>query len=320
VKLHLRSIEEGMERFAVSIAAETHGQHNRSWPFVTVPAFEALGDSVRAQTGMEIILLCPLVQEAQVQTWQEYSVEMAPTWLAESRAISLSASARAASSGRQSTLVATDYIKGGATPKLLDLVSGVSDVSAGANLEFVPSIENSGPYYFPVWMQTPPPLSPQLININFLSTGSTVKPLLSAVMATRRPLLSLVFDITSLSRLNVKFEDHELYHASLVKYLSNATSSAFQHPHAPYLHPVYVNDHDQNSDLAAILVAILPFDRYLINLLPQGVVGIDMILRNGEQNFTYHLEGNSVCSMCLNPTDNHCGSSISSHHLPCLHP
>jgi hypothetical protein len=294
MRLHLENIEGGMKRLSSVIVAEAVHQ-NATWPFVTVPAFEAVGASVRAQTGFELILFCPMVREAQVEEWEEYSVESASRWLAESQAICLSESA---ATGKHSSLEATDYLDGAVTPTILDLVSGVKEMSAGSSLELKPAVESGGPY-FPIWMQTPAPFSPRLININFLSTGPTIKPLLSAILTTGRPLLSYVLDITSLSKLNIKFEDHERYHSSLVKYQSNSTTSTFQHPHSPYLYPVYAGREDGTTSLVAILAAILPFDRYLINLLPEGVYGIDAVLRNGDQDFTYRLEGNSVRS-CFN--------------------
>jgi hypothetical protein len=294
-----------MKRLASVIIAEAAYQ-NSTWPFVTIPAFEVAGASVRLQTGLELVLLCPLVHESNVMDWQDYSVQNAPTWMAESRSASLSASSRSAASGLYSSLQATDYIEGDATPTILDLKSGVQAVSDGDPLEFIPSVSNGGPYYFPIWMQSPAPFSPQLININFLSAESSIKPLLSAIMATGQPLLTQVVDMTSLSKLNIKFQDHERYHAHLVKYTSNLTTSTFQHPHAAYVHPVYANVNSEHHmpRLVALLVAILPFDRYLINLLPHGVAGLDAILKNGEQTFTYHLDGNSASAWALNREEN----------------
>jgi hypothetical protein len=65
--------------------------------------------------------VCPLVQESQLEAWQEYSVARAPTRLAENRAISLFGSARATASGDYSSLQATDYAAGSTTPMVLEL-------------------------------------------------------------------------------------------------------------------------------------------------------------------------------------------------------
>jgi class 3 adenylate cyclase len=143
-------------------------------------------------------------------------------------------------------------------------------------------------------MQTPTPFTPRVININFFSISNTSTGIVSAVMASKRPLLSEVVDVSSFASVSIKFEDHERHHASLVKYQSNATSSTFQHPHAAYYYPVFESEHDINSRIVAFLVGLLPFDRYLINLLPEGVRGIDAVLRSRGEAFTYRLDGNSV--------------------------
>jgi hypothetical protein len=138
-------------------------------------------------------------------------------------------------------------------------------------------------------MQTPTPFSPEIINYNFLSASESNYEVVSAVRESKRALLGEVLDISYFASVSIKFEDHERYHASLVKYQSNATSSTFQHPHCPYFHPVY-----DDARIVAFFVGALPFDRYLVDLLPDGVRGIDAVLRNRDQVFTYRLDGNSV--------------------------
>jgi hypothetical protein len=152
-----------------------------------------------------------------------------------------------------------------------------------------------GPY-LPYWMVTPPPFSPAMINFNFLSTHRLTPPFVSAVLAARRPLLGKSIDVTALAQMSVSFEDHERYHASLVNYTANGTKSTFQHPHCAYLSPVFDDPGNRSSSIVAMFLAVLPFDRYLVNLLPRGVGGIDAVLRNhrSNQSFTYQLEGNSV--------------------------
>jgi hypothetical protein len=144
-------------------------------------------------------------------------------------------------------------------------------------------------------MQSPTPFSPQVINVNFFTVGDYAVPIVSAVLAAKRALLGEVIDVSSFASVSIKFEDHERYHASLVKYQSNSANSTFQHPHCAYFHPVFETPHDRTSKIVAFLVGLLPFDRYLVNLLPEGVTGITAVLRNRDQAFTYKLDGNSVC-------------------------
>jgi hypothetical protein len=283
-----------MGRLAALFAAEAVHQ-NTSWPFVTMSAFEVIGASVRAQTGLELIAFCPFVTFEQVEEWQKFSAVNGLVWLAESRDIAKSISEKAHASGESSSFMATDYIDGGPSPVLLDMTSDLLNIAGNESVKFVPSVQRrpGGPY-LPVWMQTPPPFDPRLINVDFFSAGAPF-PFVSAVLAAKRPLLATSYDMSALATLSIKYEDHEEFHASLVKYKSNSTTSTFQHPHCPYMYPVFERPGDVDSNIVAMLTGVLPMDRYLIDLLPAGVSGIDAILRNRKQAFTYRLNGNSVC-------------------------
>jgi hypothetical protein len=295
MRFHLSNLEGGMARMATSITTEARHK-NMTWPFVSFPTFEVLGEDVRTQSGVEVIVLCPYVSHTNVDAWQVFTTENGPSWLEQSRALSLLQLSRVAAFGETSSLLATDYVGGNPSPMILDLTISVDRISKGEPLEFVSSVQNrpGGPY-FPVWMQTPAPFSAQLINIDILSTGYVIVDLISAVMAIRKPLLTWVADLSSLASISLNFDDHERYHQSLVKYQSSNTTSTFQNPHAPYIYPVYEDVHNPNSPMVAVLLGLLPFDRYLINLLPQGIEGIDAVLSNPcDQVFTYRLNGNSV--------------------------
>jgi hypothetical protein len=149
--LHLQNLEGGMERLASFARAEVTTKTS-SWPMVTIPAFEVIGESVRTQTGLEIIAFCPVVTVDEVDTWQEYSKAHARGWLEESRQTSLSAAAKAATLGHTSSLVATDYKEGDPSSSIVDLTSSVAQISAGAEMNFALSTDASptGPF-IPVW-------------------------------------------------------------------------------------------------------------------------------------------------------------------------
>jgi hypothetical protein len=152
MRFHLQNLEGGMTRFSTIASAEARRQ-NSTWPMVTIPAFEIIGESVRTQTGLEIIAFCPIVTVDDVEAWESYSVSHAQEWLEESRQASLSATAKLQGSGqRTSSLVATDYEEGYPSAHILDLTSSVAEISAGAEMTFALSTQESpsGPY-IPVW-------------------------------------------------------------------------------------------------------------------------------------------------------------------------
>jgi hypothetical protein len=296
IQLHLQNIEGGMERLSTIASAEAATQKN-DWPFVTVPSFEVIGASVREQTGFEIVTLMPFVARSQVEAWERYSSENARSWLKESREIAQSMAIKANASGEYSSFIATEYRDGGPSPFLVDLEDPFAQ-STGVNFTVAPSvIKNPDGPYLPLWMETPPPFDPTVININFLSLHPLLHQLISSVIAARRPLLSAgSMDASALSQTGITLADHERYHASLVNYRANGTESTFQHPHCLYLHPIFDEARNRDSAIVGMLGAMLPFDRYLVNLLPRGVGGIHAVLRNHrlQQKFTYRLDGNSV--------------------------
>jgi hypothetical protein len=182
-------------------------------------------------------------------------------------------------------------------PVLVDVEDAFEKAARGESYTYELSVKNNpiGPY-LPFWMLTPPPFRPSIINVNFLSSHRLAPPFVSSVLAARRPLLGESVDMAALSQRSVKFEDHERYHGSLVNDTASGTNSTFQHPHCPYLFPVFDQPSNRSSAIVAMFVAVLPFDRYLVNLLPPRVGGIDAVLRNhrSNQSFTYQLNGNSV--------------------------
>jgi hypothetical protein len=94
-------------------------------------------------------------------------------------------------------------------------------------------------------------------------------------------------------------EDHDVVHSEFVDEEDKGIGT-FEHPHAIIMTPVF-ETLDKKSDIVAYLVGLLPFDRYLGDLLPEGVDGIAAILRNScGQSFTYELDGNSVSDSIMN--------------------
>jgi hypothetical protein len=154
-------------------------------------------------------------------------------------------------------------------------------------------------------MQSPPPFHASLaVNANLLSLGDP--QFFGAGTGAREGIFSAVIDMATLLDVAIKKENHERYHESLVNYQASNTRNAYQHPHAIYMEPIMELAHNPNSDndmqeinpVAGFLLAIVPWDRFLIDLLPVGAPQITCVLSNTwGQSFTYNLEGNSVCTV-----------------------
>jgi hypothetical protein len=103
-------------------------------------------------------------------------------------------------------------------------------------------------------------------------------------------------DISALAKDQLFGTDtHVTYHEQfLVNKLNVAT--ALETPHAFLVEPVFQKVGDPTALVVGYLQALVPFDRFLWNVLPQGVHGVYVVLKNscGEVE-TYVLNGNKVC-------------------------
>ena len=87
--------------------------------------------------------------------------------------------------------------------------------------------------------------------------------------------MSEVVDLARLSVLAMNSIDHEAFHQNLVQDTFN--SSSYEHPHSVLLQPIFSNLHANDAKIVGILLAVIPWDKYLVDLLPQGVNGIFVV-------------------------------------------
>ena len=89
-------------------------------------------------------------------------------------------------------------------------------------------------------------------------------------------------------------DTHVAYHEQfLVNELTIA--SALDTPHSFLVEPVFASVGDPSALAVGYVQALVPFDRFLWNVLPEGVHGVYVVLVNscGEME-TYVLNGNKV--------------------------
>lgn len=71
----------------------------------------------------------------------------------------------------------------------------------------------------------------------------------------------------------VSKEDHRAFHAQYVQ-LTNETDT-FLNPHTTMFVPVFRElTNPRESDIVALIIAVLPFDRFLADLAPDDAEGI----------------------------------------------
>ena len=213
---------------------------NATWPFVTLPRFQAQGALARNQTNAgSIIALQPLVTNENRQAWEKYAVEN-QGWVQQG----------------------LDYLGDhkNATP--------ISPYILKDLVNFTREDQPANPYYAPLWQCYPVDTNEYLINYNayqFSFFANITKKIIEA----RKAALSQVINLTP-----------------------NVTAGNW--PESFMAAPVYADIYD-NSPLVAVLTAILPWHNNFFNLVPKGINGIRVVVRNTcDQEFTYEVNGPEV--------------------------
>jgi hypothetical protein len=259
---------------SISIAARTT---NSSFPFVTVPAFEVLAGSVRQQSESELLLFTPKIEIEQVTRWQEYTAAN-EGWYEESKELAVAAS--------EGSLVKSDFAPGGLLPFIFE-----ATFDENGNNSVMPP--NDPPFY-PIWQVSPPPFSPLVIKANIGGVPEFSSASKAADIAREGVMGSSTFsDVYGIAGQVSKEEDHEAFHAQFM--VSSDTESAYNRPHAFFLQPIFREIYDDTAEVVGYINALIPWDSYFSNLLPEGVKGIVCIASNScGQSFSYYLDGNSV--------------------------
>lgn len=90
---------------------------------------------------------------------------------------------------------------------------------------------------------------------------------------------------------NILMQDH----LNLVPIATENDYIRQNYPHSILAQPIFNRLKDESSSVSALLLAMIPWDRYLVGLLPEHVKGIYAVLRNScNQSHTYKLDESSV--------------------------
>jgi hypothetical protein len=267
---------------SISVAATTT---NSEFPFVTVPGFEVLGESVRQQSGAELLIFTPKVEVGEVTRWQEYATAN-EGWYEESKQLAVSSS--------DGNFIRSDFAPDSPIPFIYNTI-----VDENGNSSPGPPVN---PPFYPMWQFSPPPFSPFLIKANIGGVPEFSSGLKAADVA-REGVLGLttfsgVYELTDLA--SKEEEDHEAFHAQFL--VSPDTESAYVRPHGFFTQPIFREIYNDTSEVVGYINALISWDSYFANLLPEGVKGIACVASNTcGQNFTYYLDGKKVsCSKIQN--------------------
>ena len=285
----LRNLAEQITREAATVTTTTTINNNNnnsslSFPFVTVPLFEVLGSEARDDARVENIHWGPTVSisidreeknEEEEEAWVNYTM-VQQEWILESRWFHLSQTGM--------TWDEVGYDNGTIPDFVYDLNS--------TNQMMIPSTSAEGPWE-PLWQLSPPPIESSVVNFNMRSVPY-VRSIEAATDTIRHGLIDSVRNFRPGGGDSAV---HEAYHKGLVDADRGDDDdneySSYTHPHAYFVEPIFGDIYDlENSAVAGHIFAVLTWDAYLIHLLPEGVVGITVVVRNTcQQAFTYALNG-----------------------------
>ena len=211
---------------------------NATWPFVTLPRFEAQAALARKQTKAGfLIALQSFVTNQNRLAWEKYAVKN-QGWVQEG----------------------LDYLG------IHKNASRIPPYITKDTVNFTREDRSADPYYAPVWQCSPVNTNEQLINYNaydFSFFANVTKRILQA----KKAVLSEVI---------------------------NLTPNDPNWPQSFMAAPIY-GDVNEDSPLVGVLTAILPWHNNFLNLVPNGINGLQVVVRNTcDQEFTYQVNGPNV--------------------------
>ncbi|GKY99150.1 hypothetical protein MPSEU_000870500 [Mayamaea pseudoterrestris] len=249
---------------------------NQTFPFVSIDIFETLARHTREQSGIESLVYSPIVRDRDRVSWESYSVD-AQQWIQQS--IEQYQASPGLVSSKDVTYGAMDPIY----PQIFAVNGGERSPAETASS------------YTPYWHVSPLPSTTYFINSNQLETLYFDKNVFNAATIAREGVYTQMVDISALAKDDLFGTDtHVAYHEQfLVNELNVA--KALSMPHAYLVEPVFAEVSNPTALVVGYLQALVPFDRFLWNVLPEGVSGVYVVLQNscGEVS-TYVLNGNKA--------------------------
>ena len=259
-----RALSREMTAAAV-LAGET-------FPFVTFPNFEVYATQAREAAGLEVISYAPVVTLDQADAFVNYTVDH-KKWISDSRKLGMQL---------DSSLQFDDV-------ENTEFIPVIYDVNPLAGETF-PSL-GEGPFAA-LWHTSPPPQSLIYFLYNFASD-----PEYETIFGLMEEFRDVLFGNTNFFLGTVvDFIQGGSKHQSLheARHHQDGKEVNITQPHCSLVQPVF-SSLDADADIAGYIMGIMAFDAYLIDLLPDGVRGIHVVVENTcGAVFTYRLNGNAA--------------------------
>eukprot|EP00977_Amphora_coffeiformis_P001793 scaffold353_cov185-Amphora_coffeaeformis.AAC.21 len=291
LRFHIAGLTESLQAHAQWMVAEA-AQRNQTFPAVTIGSFEVEGMSVRVASKIHGVVFTPLLySNGDMQAWNGYSAQE-QDWIVSSRKV-FEASPDAMEDSFQNPIDQLSPVK-----------PYISGFPHGAPVTTLPL---DGTPVAPWWQQSPPPYDAATkVNANVLEDPE-VRTLYQAMVQAREAIFGPVSTLDLFSQgfaktaTETKRRDGDQLYGddSFAKAHGDDSGGHHRvleedryHPMSVFMQPVFADLFDTNSPLVGVLHAAVPWDSYVVNLLPQGVNGIRVVMRNdcGDPH-TYEVNG-----------------------------
>lgn len=255
---------------------------------VTVPDFAVRGLTTRQQMKAETLGLVPVVTSENRQDWETYSVEN-QGWILEAR--EWEAAKERSVSSDQRTLKRHPLHRSRA--RFARELTTEADFSQGVsssiyeinNKGSVVVDEGLGPFA-PIWMTSPTPRDPKMINFNLLSDHLFWNGI-EACIDSRLAVLTRIFNL-------------DTTHKTMAGKSSIYTT---EEPVSAFLYPIF-DTFKENHQLVAVMAAEVSWTHFFEKSLPRGANGIVCVVETAcSQQFSYLIEGDKA--VYLGPGDAH---------------
>jgi hypothetical protein len=276
----LENLKEALHSQSVEITGEAR-RTNSSFPFVSLPKFELQGQSVLERSLLEKLSFCPIVKRNQLAAWNEFAREN-QGWIDESwdvQQLSTKSVLPVPPSNVSTRAQFPDPVFG------RDFRSGKAKPVSG-----------QGPF-LPWWYQTPPPEDLSNVNMDILS-----HPTIASLFETLWDAKGLVTsDFVNTTKLENSDEYHLSFHRNRTAFSAEEVDrqttwdrrrrldaenpfvfhegDSFILPHSLILYPVFNKLYDE-EEMAGVLFVIMDWDSTVVNLLPDPVTDVLLVLRN----------------------------------------
>jgi hypothetical protein len=292
---HLESINDSMETLGetlTSYCVDTGAE----WPFVTLPRFEQRVGTIRRSSLLNLMGFLPFVETAEREVWEAYA-EREQGWIQESYEAEFRHTMDRRDnftdpwSGSEPDDGTAQHNNQHDSSRFVAENNSTSPTIVVIGAAELNTLSGEGPFA-PIWQMSPPPppSMTKVINTDIMSIAS-FHLLLDSFRRGGAASNSAISHAMSGSL----YPTIELGNETRAQSTSLASFAPEQPPSSFLFRPVF-NAYAHGSEIQGFAIAVLSWQDFFSNLLPDEIQGIVCVLHNpcGGQSYTFQLHGRTA--------------------------